>query len=54
METKITFQVVNGNTGFEERDIEFRKLDIAKQYAIRNGLHTYMNIMVDISKWLMM
>lgn len=25
METKITFQVVNGNTGFEERNIEFHK-----------------------------
>lgn len=44
METKITFQVVNGNTGFEERDIEFHKLDIAIQYAIRNGfthIHEY-------------
>lgn len=44
METKITYQVVNGNTGFEERDIEFHKLNIAIQYAIRNGfthIHEY-------------
>lgn len=44
METRITFQVVNGNIGFEERDIEFHKLEIAKQYAIRNGfthIHEY-------------